>query len=938
MRTVVSWIILATAFWGGVKGATPSGNGAVILTTTAVPGVGVYTLNRVEVTRTYSASNFSLPLGSAGIISPGTTTFTPHEFFTSGVQMGWDYSFGSNNQCVNSFIVTYQPVPQAGASYNGVIYPCEYCDFTEWTGELAFTVTGPWTASCFGVARDHTVTISGFAGSNKVTTCGPAGFGGCNPNGQSSANLNAQAPFDIPPADITGEIKLPIYSTMNFGSDEGVASIEIDLIYDPYIQGSSATGGTCPPAVYSVTPPTSYPGANGGTFSINVTAPSGCAWWPIIQNNLGGGLTGTSELGGLSVNTFSNETPTNTNGGSGTVTFTETANPYPSNYRSWVIDIAGTLLAVTQPPGTPSAGGVYALKQINVTRTYGAGIGGVGTNPIGALSQTITPGTLALAYPAGWDFPWPSGSGPNRDRFVSTINFETVPASVTPGTKAQVYVDMHGDWMASGYGVPRFHTISTDGIAGQFPDQSALIHCPNQSPNTSPSFAGFAAPNGNAELMCNTNYPNSTGPGTVPSPDSNGEITLTQTATTDFEDAGTVTVEADFVYALGGGVGLGFFAMTPCRAVDTRGGGKSGSFGPPELGGYASRDFPLTTSSCSLPSAAQAYSLNFTVVPSGPLGFLSAWPAGQSYPGVSTLNSPDGTVLANAAIVPSGSNGAVTVLASDPTNLIVDINGYFAPPNGQELVFYPITPCRLVDTRGLGKSGNFGPPSLGGYSSRDFPLLSGGCNIPNSAKAYSLNMTALPHGELDFLSTWPTGQSYPGVSTLNSPDGSVIANAAIVPAGSNGEVTVLAGNPTDLIIDANGYFAPPGSAGALHFYPVTPCRVVDTRSGGKSGLFGPPELGGYASRDFPLLMGGCNIPQAAQAYSLNLTAVPQGHLDFLSVWPTGQGYPGVSTLNSPDGTVMANAAIVPAGSNGAITVLAGNPTDLIIDINGYFAP
>jgi hypothetical protein len=39
------------------------------------------------------------------------------------------------------------------------------------------------------------------------------------------------------------------------------------------------------------------------------------------------------------------------------------------------------------------------------------------------------------------------------------------------------------------------------------------------------------------------------------------------------------------------------------------------------------------------------------------------------------------------------------------------------------------------------------------------------------------------------------------------------------------------------------------------------------------------------------------------------------------------------TLNSPGGGILANAAIVPAGTNGngAITVVAGNPTDLIID-------
>jgi hypothetical protein len=192
---------------------------------------------------------------------------------------------------------------------------------------------------------------------------------------------------------------------------------------------------------------------------------------------------------------------------------------------------------------------------------------------------------------------------------------------------------------------------------------------------------------------------------------------------------------------------------------------------------------------------------------------------------------------------------------------------------------------------------------------------------------------------LSFLSIWPADQPYPGVSTLNSNDGSIVANAAIVPAAANGDVQVVAGNVTDFIMDINGYFAAPGGPGALHFYPLTPCRVVDTRSGqGKSGTFGPPALAAYASRDIPLPTSTCNIPAAAQAYSLNFTVVPSGRLDFLSVWPAGKPYPGVSTLNSPKGTTIANAAIVPAGTNGAITVVAGNPTDLIIDINGYFAP
>ena len=69
-----------------------------------------------------------------------------------------------------------------------------------------------------------------------------------------------------------------------------------------------------------------------------------------------------------------------------------------------------------------------------------------------------------------------------------------------------------------------------------------------------------------------------------------------------------------------------------------------------------------------------------------------------------------------------------------------------------------------------------------------------------------------------------------------------------------------------------------------------------------------------------------------------MTVVPQGPLWFLALWPTGESQPYVSTLNSWRGEVLANAALVPAGTNGSVTVFASNPTDLIIDVNGVFAP
>ncbi|HLJ50590.1 MAG TPA: SBBP repeat-containing protein [Bryobacteraceae bacterium] len=386
---------------------------------------------------------------------------------------------------------------------------------------------------------------------------------------------------------------------------------------------------------------------------------------------------------------------------------------------------------------------------------------------------------------------------------------------------------------------------------------------------------------------------------------------------------------------LGGGGGLQFVPVTPCRIMDSR--SPNGPFGGPPLAGGGTRTVSISQSACNIPATALAYSLNATVVPSGPLGYLSIWPAGQAQPVVSTLNSLDGRVVANAAIVPAGSGGAINLFASDTTNVILDINGYFAPastPNS--LSFYSLAPCRVVDTRN--PTGPLGGPFMTGNSSRSFPISTSGCGAPSNSLAYSLNITVVPHGSLSYLSSWPTGQAQPVVSTLNSGDGSVVANAAIVPAGTAGGVSIFVTNDTDVIIDINGYFASPGSPAAQSLYTVTPCRVVDTR-GGLGQPFGSPSLAAGGTRSFPIPSGACSgIPAGAQAYSLNVTVVPPGPLSYLTAWPTGQAQPVVSTLNSPGGKIVANAAIVPAGTNGGVTVFVTNLTDVILDINAYFAP
>jgi len=376
---------------------------------------------------------------------------------------------------------------------------------------------------------------------------------------------------------------------------------------------------------------------------------------------------------------------------------------------------------------------------------------------------------------------------------------------------------------------------------------------------------------------------------------------------------------------------LQFKALAPCRLMDTRPqygghgaiqGGTSQNFVVPQLG------------NCQVPANAGAYALNVTVVPHGPLGYLSIWPTGEDQPIVSTMNSLDGRTKANAAIVPAGYQGGVSVFASNTSDVILDVNGYFVSPGAQTYQFYPLTPCRVIDTRN--PVGHLGGPSLVGGVERDFPVLESSCLAQASnAQAYSFNFTVVPtpqkpHQALGYLSVWPEGESQPTVSTLNNMTATTVANAAIVPAGTsgtNGGIAVFPSNDTDLVVDVDGYFAAPASGG-LSMYPVAPCRVLDTRGNGQPFV-----------NEITVNVGGspCAPPSSAKAYVFNATVVPQTRLGYLTLWPDGQQQPAVSTLNAVDGWITSNMAIVPT-TNSSIDAFASNYTHLILDISGYFAP
>ncbi len=248
---------------------------------------------------------------------------------------------------------------------------------------------------------------------------------------------------------------------------------------------------------------------------------------------------------------------------------------------------------------------------------------------------------------------------------------------------------------------------------------------------------------------------------------------------------------------------LQFVAISPCRIVDTR--NANGTFGGPPIPGNNSRSFPLTEGDnpCGIPSNAIAYSVNVTVVPQTTLGYLTIWPTGEGQPIVSTLNSLDGRIKANAAIIPAGTpNGSVSVYVTNTTNVVLDINGYFTTSDGSTLAFYPLTPCRVADTRN--PDGSLGGPYLSGGHERDFPVLREQLWTAEQCRGVFVQLHRCAEdisgsGVSDGVAARP--ELSPLVSTLNDLTNTIVANAALVPAGTDGGVATYATNDTDLVID-----------------------------------------------------------------------------------------------------------------------------------------
>jgi hypothetical protein len=94
---------------------------------------------------------------------------------------------------------------------------------------------------------------------------------------------------------------------------------------------------------------------------------------------------------------------------------------------------------------------------------------------------------------------------------------------------------------------------------------------------------------------------------------------------------------------------------------------------------------------------------------------------------------------------------------------------------------------------------------------------------------------------------------------------------------------------------------------ATDFYPLEPCRVIDTRL--PSGPSGGPALSANTTRTFPVA-GRCGIPATATAVAVTVTATGATDSGHFRLYPAGAAtFPITSALNYVTGDTRASNGI-----------------------------
>jgi hypothetical protein len=409
----------------------------------------------------------------------------------------------------------------------------------------------------------------------------------------------------------------------------------------------------------------------------------------------------------------------------------------------------------------------------------------------------------------------------------------------------------------------------------------------------------------------------------------------TQSVTaTDTVTASITGSQAGIIVAANAAIPATYHPITPVRMVDSRtGNGLSG-----KLHANVPQTFQVSGRP-GVPSNATAVTGNVTVVNSTNSWAVYLGPDPVVSPSTSTINFSAGEITGNGLTVALSGGGTLSATfisnGNNTTDLTFDVTGYFTPLGDNDAdTYHPMTPTRLLDTR----VGNGLSSKLPANTPRIFQVAGRG-PVPSNAKAVTGNVTVVNSTNSWAVYLGPIPTATPSTSTINFSTGEIKANSLTVALGAGGSLSATfistAGNTTDLVFDVTGYYT--ADTSGSKFVPLTPARLLDSRTG--NGMSG--KLSANTARTFQVSTRG-GVPSNANGVTGNVTVVNETNSWAVFVGPTPTNSPSTSTLNFNKGDIKANGLTVALGTGGILSCTyistAGNTTDLVFDVTGYFVP
>jgi len=249
----------------------------------------------------------------------------------------------------------------------------------------------------------------------------------------------------------------------------------------------------------------------------------------------------------------------------------------------------------------------------------------------------------------------------------------------------------------------------------------------------------------------------------------------------------------------------------PVRLLETRqGAGQIGFTGPTPAAGSTISLKVTGAGTPAVPTDAQAAMLSVTATNSASSGYITMYPCGSAVPTASNLNVVPGVTRANLVPAKIGTDGKVCLFVSASTDVIVDLEG-FVPKDSSMTT---ISPERVLETRTAAGRVNYSGAKPSAGQTIELKVTGFGTSqIPATAGAVFLNLTATESGPGGYATVYPCGTPQPVASNLNF-TASDTSNLVVSRIGEGGRVCIYTSADTHLIADINGYFPETTLAGS----------------------------------------------------------------------------------------------------------------------------